>query len=82
MQAPLKRQDGRGDAKRNHVCERVEFDAELARAAGHARDTSVQHVDDDRESDQWRGLLELAAHGVDDARVAAEHIREREHARQ
>ena len=63
------------DAERDHVRERVEFDAELAGGSRHPRDAAVQHVDDDGETDERRGLLEFAAHRVDDAGVAAEHVR-------
>jgi hypothetical protein len=81
MQAPLERHDRRGDAERDYVRKRVEFDAELAGGSRHPRNPAVQHVDDDGETDQRRGLLQFAAHRVDDAGVAAEHVRQGEHAR-
>ena len=51
-------------------------------AAGQPRDASVEHVEHDREADERRRGLVLAAHRVDDAGVAAEHVAEREQARQ
>ena len=50
--------------------------------AGQPRDAAVEHVEHDREADERRGGLELAAHRVDDARVAAEHVAHREQAGQ
>ena len=50
--------------------------------AGQARDAAVEHVEHDREADERRRGLELAAHRVDDARVAAEHVAHREQAGQ
>ncbi len=50
--------------------------------AGQPRDAAVEHVEHDREADERRGRLVLAAHRVDDARVAAEHVAHREQAGQ
>ena len=61
---------------------RVELDAELAGGAGQPRDAAVEHVEHDREADERRRGLVLAAHRVDDAGVAAEHVAHREQAGQ
>ena len=81
-QSPRERQNRRRDAERDHVGQRVELDAEVARRAGQPRDAAVEHVEHDGEADERRGRLELAAHRVDDARVAAEHVAQREQAGQ
>ena len=57
-------------------------DAELAGAARHPRDAAVEHVEHDRDADERRGLVVLATHRVDHAGVAAEHVAQREEARQ
>src|SRR6185503_15613699 len=80
LQSPLERQDGRRDAERNDVSERVELHAEGAGRSRHPRDPAVQHVDDDRDADEGRRLFQLPSHRVDDAGVAAEHVGKRERA--
>ena len=50
--------------------------------SGHPRDAPVEHVEHHREADERRGDMELAAHRVDDAGIAAEHVGDGEHARQ
>ena len=49
---------------------------------GQARDPAVEHVEDDGEADERRRGRVLAAHGVDHARVAAEHVAHRQQAGQ
>ena len=82
LQSPLERQDRGRDTERDHVGQRVELHAERARRAGHPRDPAVEHVEHEGETDEQRRRGQLPAHRVDDARVAAEHVRHREHARQ
>ena len=75
-------QDRRRDAEGNDVGQRVELDAEFAGGARQPRDAAVEHVEHDRKADERRGRFELAAHRVDDARVAAEHVAHRDQAGQ
>ena len=67
---------------RTRSCRRANRTRRRTRScAGQPRDSPVEHVEHDREADERRRRRELAAHGVDDAGVAAEHVRHREHAR-
>ena len=80
VESPRERQNGRRETERNHIGQRVELEAELARGAGHARNPAVEHVQHDGDADEGRRGRELAAHRIHDAGVAAEHVRHREHA--
>ena len=82
FESPRERQDRRRDPERDDVGERVELQAELAFRAGQPRDAAVEHVEHEGEADEGRRGLELAAHRVDDAGVAAEHVAHREQAGQ
>ena len=64
------------------VGQRVEFPAEIRCRASHAGDATVEQVEHDGHADERRRRGELAAHRVDDAGIAAEHVGEREQARQ
>src|SRR5207247_1943627 len=70
------------NAERDDVGERVEFEAERALGAGQPRDSAIEHIERDRQADEERRGLKLLPHRVHDARVAAEHVSEREQARQ
>ena len=81
-EAPRERQHGGRHPERDDVGHRVELHAELAGSPRHPRDAPVEHVEHDSDADERRGHLELTAHRVDDARVAAEHVAHREEAGQ
>src|SRR5262249_2221495 len=49
---------------------------------GQSRDSTIEHVGDDGDADEERGRFEVAAHRIDDAGVAAEHVAHREQAGQ
>jgi hypothetical protein len=82
MKSPLKRQNRWRDPEGHDVGERVELEAEGTGRSRQARDPSVEHVEHEREADEERGGRELTAYRMDNAGVATEQVRHREHARQ
>ena len=60
METPGKGQDAGRDAKGDHVCQRIEFLAEVAGGFGHARDAAIEGVKGDGEADGQGGVVEMA----------------------
>ena len=81
-QPPGERQDRRRQAERHDVGQRIELDAEGRRRVGQPREEAVERVEHHRDADEQRRGVEVAARRVDDARVAAEQVRDREQRRQ
>jgi hypothetical protein len=59
LHAPHKGENGRRDAEADHVCQRIEFAAELAGGVGHAGDAAIESVEDEGEADGLGGNIEI-----------------------
>ena len=62
-QRPLVDQDCRGDAEGDDVRQAVELDAEDALSLGEAGDAAVEAIEEHREKDRQRRLVELSGGG-------------------
>jgi hypothetical protein len=85
---PDVRQQAGRDAKRNHIGQRVEFLAKVTGGVGHARDEAIHAVQQRRQSDRQRRVVEVGRigdrplHALRNGIVAGRDIRRRKQRRQ
>ena len=69
-------------AERHDIGQRIELHAERAGRVRQPGDQAVERIEHHRDADEERGRVEVGTRGIDDARVAAEQVRDGEERRE
>ena len=73
-QRPVIDKNGRGNTERNDVCERIEFNSELARRPRESRCVTIYAIKEVREDNEKRRLLIITVESRDDREETAHQI--------
>ena len=73
-ETPHPRQQSRSQSERDHISERIQLTAEIATCLGHARDASIQSIEQNREPDRLGRIIQVPGLGYGRVRDLKDRI--------